>query len=104
MNEVYFKDKGTRLLLDLTSSLKGRTCNLRRTTDLEKEGEERAGKYLEFLKSSLSCLFTAVSQSDLLLLTLRTGRQLTFQVLACQGTINHKASPLLRGHTPFFLL
>ncbi len=89
MNEVYFKDKGTWLLLDFTSSLKGRTCNLRRTTNLKKEGGEHAGMYLEFLKSSLSCLFTAASQSALLLLMLQTGRQLTFQVLACQGTINH---------------
>lgn len=51
MNEVYFKDKG---LLDFTSSLKGRVCNLRRTMDLEEEEEQREGKYLEFL--SLPCL------------------------------------------------
>lgn len=87
MNEVYFKDKGTWLLLDSATSLKGRVCNLRRTKNLEKEVGQRAGKHLEFLFKLW--LFTAASQSDLLLLMLWTGCQLSFQALACQGTINH---------------
>lgn len=44
MNEVYCKYKGTGLLLDFASSLKGRVCNLRRTTNLEKEGETTQGE------------------------------------------------------------
>lgn len=44
---------------------------------------------LNFSSSSVSCLYTALSQSDLLLLTLQKGRQLSFQVLDCQGPINH---------------
>lgn len=91
LNEVYFKDKGTRLLLDFTSSPKGWACNLRRTVNLEGGGgEQREGRFLDFLlKLSLCCRFIAVSQYDPFLPTLRKVRQLTFQVLYCQGTINH---------------
>lgn len=78
-----FRGKVTWLLFNCDSSPTGWACNLRRTANLGSEVEQRAGKYLEFLLQS--CLFTVMFQSDLLLL--EKGFQLSFQVLACQGTI-----------------
>lgn len=67
MNEVYFKDKGTWLLFHFASSPKGRTCNLRRTMNLERKVEQRAGgSFLNFSAalSFFSCSFPIWSASS----------------------------------------
>lgn len=79
----------TGLLLDFASSLKGRVCNLRTTTNLEEEGNNVKGSilsvflvlhFLSLPRPHRICFFSCSKKK---------GHQLTFQVLACEYTIYH---------------
>lgn len=86
---VYFKDGGTWLLLNSTSTPKGRACNLSRTANLAKvRWDNMQAKYLEFLLKSSSSLLQRPGPICFFS-RCETEQQLSFLVLACRGTINH---------------